>query len=369
MKKFLLVIILILACSYGYSQVYVAVNAQVEQKSTISEQQSALIFEKSKVFPNKSQVSIAVIKNGVAVFYGVKRENDSILSCENYQRVFEIGSITKVFTSSLLAYYVIQKGLDLNSTINKSLKFPLKDGIQITFKQLANHTSGLPRLPSNLNLALVNSANPYQEYYEEKLKKYLTDDLKLSRNPALKYEYSNLGVGLLAYVLCEMEHTDYENLLVTKIFSRYHMYCSSTIRDKMKNHLVKGLNGDGDEVSNWDLSALVGAGGILSTTEDLSKFVIAQFDCANKELVLTRTKTFDITDKMGMGLGWHIIKAKSGADWNWHNGGTGGYSSSIAIDAKTKNGIVILSNVSAFNKNSGNIDQLCFELMNTLDKK
>ena len=72
---------------------------------------------------------------------------------------------------------------------------------------------------------------------------------------------------------------------------------------------------------------------------------------------------------MSTGLGWHIIKSKSGTILNWHNGGTGGYSSSMAIDTKSKNGIIILSNVSAFNQNMGNIDKLCFELIETLEKE
>ena len=68
-----------------------------------------------------------------------------------------------------------------------------------------------------------------------------------------------------------------------------------------------------------------------------------------------------------MGLGWHIINSTSSNNkWHWHNGATGGYSSSIVIDIKNKIGVVILSNVSAFNSFQGNIDQLCFELMKTL---
>mgnify|MGYP000138509557 FL=1 len=71
---------------------------------------------------------------------------------------------------------------------------------------------------------------------------------------------------------------------------------------------------------------------------------------------------------MGIGLGWHIIKTSSGNDVNWHNGGTGGYSSSMIVDVENKNGIIILSNVSTFNPKMENIDALCFELIKTLKK-
>jgi hypothetical protein len=72
---------------------------------------------------------------------------------------------------------------------------------------------------------------------------------------------------------------------------------------------------------------------------------------------------------MYIGLGWHLLKSKSKNIWYWHNGGTGGYSSSMVVHEKRKNGIIILSNESAFNPNMGNIDKLCFELMKTLEKE
>jgi len=114
---------------------------------------------------------------------------------------------------------------------------------------------------------------------------------------------------------------------------------------------------------------LAGAGAIFSTVEDLSQFAISQFEYKNKELELTKEKTFELNENTDIGLGWHILKNKSDNLWYWHNGGTGGYSSSMAIDVKTKNGIIILSNVSAFNPNMGNIDKLCFELMKPLEKE
>jgi len=138
----------------------------------------------------------------------------------------------------------------------------------------------------------------------------------------------------------------------------------------VKDKLVKGFDGKGDETANWDLNVLVGAGGILSSAEDLARFANAQFDTNNTELNLTRQPTFTVSDQMQMGLGWHIIKANNGKnEIFWHNGGTGGYTSSMALDTEKKHGIIILSNVSAFHQETGKIDDLCFGLMNTLWKQ
>ncbi len=335
----------------------------------ITKKQSEIIFKNSKGFPNQTQIAFAIIKDGSVNYYGLKRNNDTLSTFENHKSVFEIGSITKVFTSTLLAGFVIDKKIELNENINNHLNLSLNNDTKISFKELSNHTSGLPRLPPNLNLATVNPANPYKEYKEDELEDYLTKTLELPQKLIGKYQYSNLGAGLIGYTLSQIEGVSFDSLLQNKIFSKYSMLSSTTEQNKVNGEFIKGLDPEGNEVSNWEFSVLAGAGGILSNIEDLSKFAVSQFDSLNKELELTRQKTFEINDNMKIGLGWHIIKSKDGNQWFWHNGGTGGYSSSMTIDTKNKSGIIILSNVSAYNPNMGNIDNLCFELMKTLEKE
>lgn len=334
----------------------------------LSKEQAALVFNNAKVFPDQTQIALAIIKKGKVSFYGVKRNDDTLITIDNHKSIFEIGSITKVFTSTLLSGLVLDEKVKLNDNISSYLNFSLNNNVELSLKDLANHTSGLPRLPSNLNLATADITNPYKQYGKKELEEFLTKELAIPQESVGQYQYSNLGVGLLGYVLSTVEDRSFEHLLQGKIFSKYNMLNSSSQQNKVKGILVKGLNAKGSEVPNWEFSVLEGAGGILSTVEDLSKFAMAQFENSNAELALTRQKTFEINDNMSIGLGWHIIKANDEDQWTWHNGGTAGYSSSMAIDATRKNGIIILSNVSAFNPSMGNIDQLCFQLMKTLKK-
>ena len=345
MKIFILLTISIFSTSFGNGQTSVASDNQDFEKSIITKEQSDLIFKNAKVFPNNTQISFAIIENGVARFYGIKRENDSIIYVENKKNVFEIGSISKVFTSTLLADFVIENKIGLDENINQYLKFSFKDNQKIKFRALANHTSGLPRLPTNLAFTLVNPTNPYEKYGEKELKEYLSEELELAKPTDNSYNYSNLGAGLLGYTLSKIANKSYQELLQGMIFSKYEM------------------------IPNWDLGVLAGAGAILSSVDDLSKFAIAQFDSKNRELELSITKTSTINENMDIGLGWLIIKKQSGENWIWHNGGTGGYTSSIAIDINNRNGIIILSNVSASSPNMGNIDKLCFRLLETLKGK
>ncbi|RAJ13819.1 serine hydrolase domain-containing protein [Arenibacter echinorum] len=366
MKKYLPIVLLLIIS--GCNKEKVAVNGQKDYTPNITEIQSQNIFAETKDFPNNTQLAIAIMHNGTTKFYGIKRKNDTIITFDNYDSVFEIGSISKVFTATLLADMVVNNQLGLDDNINDYLAWPLQGDVKITFKQLSNHTSGLPRLPSNLILDSVDLQNPYKDYDKSSLKEYLTQDLQLNQNPGEKSEYSNLGVGLLGYILSEIDSTSYENLLQTKICTKYDLVSTTSDKSRIMNKLVKGLDVDGKETPNWDLNVLAGAGGILSSVADLSKFARAQFNDTDQILALTRKPTFTLqANKAEMGLGW-AIKNNTAEEWITHSGGTGGYRSFIVIDMTNKTGVVILSNLSAFHKKNMNIDNLGTRLMGTLKK-
>jgi CubicO group peptidase (beta-lactamase class C family) len=366
MKKLnlLFIAIALISCSEVISQF--AKNGLLNVNSQVTEEQAELIYENAKSFPENTQLSIAIIEDANVKFIGVIRINDTLQLLDNHERVFEIGSISKVFTATLLANYVVNHKLELNNTIQDIIDFKINSNEKITFLHLANHTSGLPRIPSNFNLTIADRNNPYRNYNKDKLIEYMTEKITLKESPGTEYDYSNLGAGLLGHILAEYTNSTYDKLLYEHIFSRYEMMSSTTDREKIDSVLVKGLDNRGNETPNWDFDVLVGAGGILSSVNDLSKFALAQFDAGNVELQLTQKSTFSIDSKMKIGMGWHIIKTSNENDVLWHNGATGGYSSSMIVDVKNKNGIIILSNVSAYNKEMGNIDNLCFSLLKTL---
>ncbi len=332
-----------------------------------NEEQLGIIYDHVKSFPENTQVSFAFIEQGKVYFYGIRRVGDAIPRCDNYDHVFEVGSVTKVFTATLLAHFVLNKTLALDEPINAYLNIKLKDNIQITFRQLANHSSGLPRLPANFQLgAMLSPANPYKSYDKTKLETYLSEQLRLTHPQGEKSDYSNLGSALLAYTLCQKTGKDYQQLLQEIIFAPYAMMNSTTNREDIVNPFVKGLDAKGKETDHWDLGAMEGAGSILSTVEDLSKFALAQMDTSQSVLALTRVKTFKVNDNMDIGLGWHILHGPKGTNRYWHNGGTGGYTSSMALDIEGLSGIIILSNVSTFNPDARKLDELCFALLKTI---
>lgn len=361
MKKGVLFSILsfiITACSGQSKDAKNELNAK-----SISQEQLNLIYQKTKNVPNNTQLSIGFIDDGEVNYYGVQRIDDRLVTINNQDHVFEIGSISKVFTSTLLADAVVNNELKIDDQISISVN----DNAQITYEQLANHTSGLPRLPANIfNMKAFKTDDPYKEYTLEVLEKYMKEEVVLDENPGTTYAYSNLGAGLLGHVLSKQSNMTYNGLLKQKIFLKYKMSHSTALIDEVENPLIKGRNKKGDVTSNWNLASLAGAGGVLSTVVDLSKFVQAQFNIQDEVLSLSRKRTHTINKNLGIALGWHMITTRSGDQWYWHNGGTGGYSSSMTIDVKNKKGIIILSNLSAFHALNKNIDPLGYELLKTL---
>ena len=265
----------------------------------------------------------------------------------------------------MLAAFVGDGKVKLKDNINDYLDIPFKEDQKISFQNLSNHTSGLPRLPTNLELDFIHRNNPYARYDEAKLHRYLKDTMALGVDTKIgEFGYSNLGAGLLGYTLEKLANSDYQSLLKERITSKFGMNRTTTDRSEINAFLVPGRNG-GTIVPNWDLAILVGAGGIVSTTEDLSKFALAQYDEDNKEMALTRIKTTALDERTGIGLGWFIYKANKNTLYT-HDGGTGGYTSSMIIDCKNKNGVVVLSNISALGRGTDKVNAVSKSLLLTL---
>lgn len=323
----------------------------------------------TKGFPDDTQLSIALVKDTLVNYLGFIKETESLSYVNNKDSIYEIGSITKIFTTFLLADFVSNHILKLDDSIDNILPYKLhqysKSGNKMTFKTLANHTSGLTRDPVNYDFSKYPD-NHFSGYSYELLDDYLNNLMEIYSEPGEIYEYSNLGMGILGYLLEQISLKNYEQLLQEKICVKYKMTSTTTDRKKIVDHVVKGQDANGNKTPNWDFNSMIAAGGIFSNVIDLSKFAIANFS-NDTILKLQRTITYQTTSQQ-IALGWNTFKIgdNDAISGFWHGGGTGGYSSFFVLDVNNKMAVIILTNVSAFFPDNGKISILGFELLKNL---
>lgn len=262
--------------------------------------------------------------------------------------IYEIGSISKVFTSVLLADAVESGRLKLNDPIGRILtELPTvnpKVANEITMLHLSHHMSGLPVTPGNVKPA--DPTNPFDGYDRSLLDEYLRT-AKLSREPGTAYEYSNLGVGLLGDLLARQAGVSYEELLRKTVTIPLKMSNTGiTLSAAQAARFAPPHNAALLPDNRWDFDALAGCGAIRSDIHDMLLFLQASLeppgDSLGKALNLAwqKHKPRKGSD-FAMGLGWMIAGDQS---TRWHNGQTGGYQCMILANRSLKSAVVLLSN-------------------------
>lgn len=311
-----------------------------------------VLRERVTVGKTNQSIVLAVIDEKGARFISFGKtasEPNAKKSDEN--TVFEIGSITKVFTGTLLAEAVRRGEVALDDPISKylpkTIKTPSREGKEITLLDLATQSSGLPGLPSNF--APKDAGNPYADYTVAQMYDFLSS-YQLTRDINTKYEYSNFGMGLLGHILSLCANMSYEDLVRIRILVPLKMNDTTiTLSSRLKSRMAQGFDQNGDAVPDWDITTLAGAGALRSTAKDTAKFIEANLNLQKFGLesvfAEAHKKRRDAGGKMKIGLAWHILPNASG-DIVWHNGGTGGFRSFAGFDTLRKKGIVVLTNTS-----------------------
>jgi CubicO group peptidase (beta-lactamase class C family) len=288
---------------------------------------------------------------------------------------FEIGSITKAFTGTLLADQVLAGKVRVDDPAQKylpDLTLPRRDDRDITLLHLATHTSSLPVQPPLIGLFALTTKNPgdpYAEFDRARLKTTL-DHIQLYRPIGSRFEYSNLGVGILGHALVgAAKSTSYEDLLIQRILgplslgdTRIHLSAAQTKR------LAPGRTDKGKPTSNWTFACLEGCGGIRSTADDLLTFADASLGRRKTPLERAFHMAHEAWRELphkGDFIGFCWIRqesSKGGGVTVWHNGGTGGYRTFLGLKPRSGVGVVVLSN------SPHSVDALGTAILDHLDK-
>lgn len=246
MKKLLVLFLLLCAASR-------TLNAQ-----TVAEFQeiAGAVRERVSVGKINQSIVVAVIDEKGTHFVGYGKTAETLDAKDSDENtVFEIGSITKVFTGTLLAEAVSRGEVQLTDPISKYLpkivKSSKRNGREITLLDLATQSSALPGLPTNF--VPKDAGNPYADYTVAQMYDFLSN-YQLTRDIGARYEYSNFGMGLLGHILSLRAGKSYEQLVRARILKPLKMNDTTiTLSPRLKSRMAQGFDQNGDAVSGWDI--------------------------------------------------------------------------------------------------------------------
>jgi D-alanyl-D-alanine-carboxypeptidase/D-alanyl-D-alanine-endopeptidase len=317
------------------------------QKNALPEDVVASIKERIDFGLTPSIVIGIIDKNGPQYYaFGTKTQGGEPV---DEHSIYEIGSISKTFTATLLADNIVKGKMKAEDPVSKylpsSVKVPTYTGSSkpITLGNLSDHTSSLPRMPTNMPASDPN--DPAADYTPELMYAFLST-YTLPREVGSEFEYSNFAVGLLGQIQALAAGTSYEEAITSVITSPLKMKETGiTLSERMKDNLAVG-HSMGMPVSNNHMNAMQGAGGIRSSAHDMLLFLSANLGLTKSQL----SKAMELAhtprhEKAGdrVGLGWFISRGSQG-DVIAHNGGTGGYRTFAGFVKETGTGVVVLTN-------------------------
>ena len=284
---------------------------------------------------------LATYDNGETVIHGFGHVSSSTTDVPDGDTIFEIGSITKVFTAVLAQVLVDAETLNWDDPISKHLteiEFASPDVAAITLKELATHTSGLPRLANNMQPE--DALDPYADYDQTALHEFLGgfQPQVLTKQPA----YSNLGMGLLGHILGKAVDMSYPDALRHFVLEPLALSSTSATYEGLITANIATGSSNGADMPRWTFDVIAGAGAILSNAEDLLRFIAHACTVNPKNEVQSLQKTL-MVDEGQHPLAWQVLTTSNNEQIFWHNGGTGGYATVMAVDPVNNKGWVLLT--------------------------
>lgn len=313
--------------------------------------------------PVNSAISIGVSQRGNSHFYNYGEIRKGNGQLPDRQTVYETGALTTTFCGLLLANAVQENKIRLEEDIRTYLpgEYP-----QLVFgkhpvlvKHLATHTSGLPRIPEDLDIQPgYDSLNPYKHYTRNMILTYLKT-VKPVREPGTICEYGIYGIALLGIILENVYGMPFDVLVKSKISGAAGLRSTPAERELTTNR-AQGYNMYGDSTVAWDLGGFEAAGGLSSTAEDLLLYL--DYNKAEKDAATRLAHKITFSGRETLGLTWFIKTTKQGNTLVWHNGGTYGFTGFIGYIKEKDCAVIILAN------SATQLDYIGIAILNYLQK-
>ncbi len=366
-------VLLLLFCLGGTLVVYLTYERRKWDTLTDSHdlrQRALRMGENYLTDRQKAALVIGITQQGRQAVLGFGRVSATNATAPRADTLFEIGSVTKVLTATVLARLELDGKVKLTDTLGASLlttSTPNPALGPVTLLHLATHTSGLPRLPGNLDLSEANRANPYAKYGAADLERFLAS-VKPASPPGALFDYSNVGFAVLGEVLSRKAGKPYADM-VTDLILRPLGMTNTAIRltESQRARLAVGHSARGVEETGWDFDVFAPAGAFHSSAGDLLAFLEANLESAqtpeSRSLALARQPR-KVGEAGDLPLGWQREITFQGAlEIYWHNGGTGGYASFVGFNRQQRVGVVVLSNYGDALAGKFEVDKIGMQLL------
>ena len=315
---------------------------------------------------------VGTIARGETTVRGYGRVRIEHEELPRHDTIFEIGSITKIFTVLALVDMVEDGLLSLDDPVDdhlpSALRVPAHEGRRITLRDLATHTSAFPRAPRGIaRQALRERRNPYAKFSLDDLATGLRQT-KLKRSPGAKFGYSNLGGGLLGLALAERTGTTYEELIRDRVCAPLGLDDTAiAVPAEKRARLAQGHTRLRRPVPPFEIPVLAGAGALRSTADDMLRFLQAGLGEGDtrlpRELVAMQGPRVRVGRRIAAGLGWMLEPlGGTGHRIAWHNGGTIGFRSFAGLVRETGTAVIVLSNTGR------SVDLLGLRILEELDR-
>lgn len=346
--------VLLAGCSSDNVDREVATNNPI-----VSAQDKAVHTAMKDYFNNKESVGamVGVYRDNAVSWYGYGQVAKGSADLPNEKTLFEIGSVTKTFTSALVVSWLEEKKRGLDSPIapflpSRTAKGLSKENKDVTFRQLLNYTSGLPEDQEIGDLTTTpgyNAANPFMHYDSLNFYQYLEKNTLLNV-PGTQYRYSNMAFGLAGLILTRNTGKSFGDIVAERITNPLKMEDTGVSPAGAQTaRMAKGYGADGKEVARWkSIGAFESAGILVSSAADMIKFGRAHLGKEQTDLTkifaVTQKESFSYTTNIGIektGLGWDLFDVSVAGGGVLKSGGTGGYTSLITV-APAKNMVIVV---------------------------
>ena len=319
--------------------------------------------------PEGTEIAVGVFENGEIATHGFILEEGRLKKKANGDKLFEIGSITKVFTGIATLQTLKKEDIAISQVVSQFLPSSAnKISNQLTFQNLLTHTSGLPKMPKNFYWSALRSpGDPFLHYEENNMLRFL---YKFKAGGKEQFQYSNLGMGLLGHLCSQIQDASLASIMKKEIFEPLQMEATSMgISEHQFYQVVNPLSSNQYPKNTWRFSeATKGAGNVYSNIQDMCRLLefILSDGRTNMNLHATilemEEEQISISDAEGMGLAMRIHKNHSKI--MYHGGISYGFKSLMAYNRKQAKGIVILCNAKGLSRKENEIlKSICFSYL------